>query len=75
MGNSALYSTIIRAGSTTYFVDIKESKNKKKSVVITESQTKKGDVNIRNVIKLNEENFANFQQAIDEVGGILANDK
>lgn len=34
----SLYSKTIRAGKTTYFVDVKEAKNKSKYITIAESK-------------------------------------
>ena len=40
----ALFSKILKAGSTTYFMDVKEAKNSKKYLTVTASQpTKEGD--------------------------------
>lgn len=39
----SLYSKTIRAGKTTYFVDVKEAKNKTKYITITESKKSAND--------------------------------
>jgi Protein of unknown function (DUF3276). len=40
----ALFSKMLKAGSTTYFMDVKEAKNKKKYLTVTASQpAKEGD--------------------------------
>ena len=36
--NNAIYSTMVRSGRTTYFVDVKEAKNGNKYLAITESR-------------------------------------
>ena len=36
MLNNAIYSTMVRAGRTTYFIDVKEAKNGTKYISISE---------------------------------------
>ena len=45
----SLFSKIIKAGSTTYFMDVKEAKNSKKYLTVTASQVaKEGDKKFNN---------------------------
>ncbi len=37
MNNDAVYSTMVRAGRTTYFVDVREAKNGKKYLSISDT--------------------------------------
>ena len=37
----ALFSKMLKAGSTTFFMDVKEAKNNKKYLTVTESQPAK----------------------------------
>ena len=64
--NSAVYSTMVRAGNTTYFVDVKEAKNGKKYLSICESRPDADGKKQRNTIRVFSENIEQFRQAINE---------
>jgi hypothetical protein len=64
--NDAVYSSMVRAGRTTYFIDVKEAKNNKKYLAITETRIDAGDKKARSVIRVFPEAIASFQQAVNE---------
>jgi hypothetical protein len=63
--NNAIFSTMVRAGRTTYFVDIREAKNGHKYLSIAESQLN-GDQRKRSTVRVFNEAIVQFRQAIDE---------
>lgn len=63
--NNAIFSTMVRAGRTTYFVDIREAKNGHKYLSIAESQLN-GDQRKRSTVRVFNEAITQFRQAIDE---------
>lgn len=64
-GQGAIYSTSIRAGKTTYFVDVKEAKNGNTYLAISENRIN-GEKRQRTTIRIFGETVAKFQKAIDE---------
>ena len=64
--SNAVYSTIIRAGRTTYFVDVREARNGKRHVVITESTLDDHSARSRQVIRLQKETLPILLQALTE---------
>ncbi len=66
MSNNAVYSTMIRAGRTTYFLDVKEAKNGKRYLSITENRIDGDEKKSRSVIRIFSESVASFQQAVNE---------
>ena len=65
MNNNAIFSTMIRAGRTTYFVDIREAKNGKKYLSISETNLD-GEQRKRTTVRVFAEAIEPFRQAIDE---------
>jgi hypothetical protein len=68
---NALYSTSVKAGKTTYFVDVKEAKNGNKYLSITESKLHDGEKQ-RRTLNVFDENVEQFRQAINEAADALA---
>lgn len=68
---NALYSTMIRSGRTTYFVDVKEAKNGNKYLNIVESRIA-NDETKRSTIRIFGETVDQFRQAIDEAAAAVA---
>ena len=66
MQNNAVYSTMVRSGRTTYFIDVKEAKNSKKYIQITESRIDAEEKKLRSVIRVFGDSIDSFRQAIDE---------
>ena len=63
--NNAVYSTMVRSGRTTYFVDVKEAKNGNKYLSITESRID-GDEKKKTTLRVFGEAIDQFRQAISE---------
>ena len=63
--NNAVYSTMVRSGRTTYFVDVKEAKNGHKYLSITESRID-GDEKKKTTLRVFGESIEEFRKAIDD---------
>lgn len=63
--DSALYSTMLRNGRTTYFVDLKEAKNGNKYLSITESRID-GDQKKKQTIRVFGDAIQEFKKAIED---------
>jgi len=63
--NNGIYSTMVRSGKTTYFVDVREAKNGNKFLAISENRLD-GDEKKRTTIRVFGETVAQFRQAIEE---------
>ena len=70
--NSALYSTMVKAGRTTYFVDVREAKNGGKYISIAESRVDGEDKRQRATVRVFGESVTQFRQAIDEAASAVA---
>ena len=66
MQNNAIYSTMVRAGRTTYFIDVKEAKNGSKYLSISEHRIDTDSKKSRSTIRVFSDSIEQFQQAIDE---------
>lgn len=69
--NNAIYSTLVRSGNTTYFVDVKEAKNGNKYLSICESSLK-GEEKKRTTLRVFGESIEPFKQAIEEAVAAVA---
>ena len=63
MAGSALYSTMVRAGRTTYFVDLKEAKNGHKYLVISQNRID-GETKDRVQIRVMGDTISEFVKAV-----------
>jgi hypothetical protein len=63
--NSAIYSSMVRSGKTTYFVDVREAKNGNKYLSISESKIA-GEEKKRSTVRVFGETIGQFRQAINE---------
>jgi hypothetical protein len=70
-GKDALYSTMVRSGRTTYFVDVREAKNGNKYLSIAESRFEEDDKRQRTTIRVFGESVEQFRQAVDEAAGAM----
>lgn len=70
MSNNALFSTMVRAGRTTYFVDVKEAKNGNKYLSITESRLD-GDQKRKTTLRIFGESVQEFSQAIKDAAAAV----
>jgi hypothetical protein len=68
---NAIYSTMVRAGRTTYFVDVREAKNGKKYLSISENQLN-GEEKKRTTVRVFNETVDQFRKAIDEAATAVA---
>jgi hypothetical protein len=66
MPNNAVFSTMVRAGRTTYFIDILEARNGNKYLSISEHRIDTDDKKQRSVIRVFGETINQFRQAVDE---------
>jgi hypothetical protein len=64
--NTALYSTMVRSGRTTYFVDVREASNGKKFLSISESQIDAEEKRSRTTVRVFAESIEPFRQAVNE---------
>ncbi|MGD0036630.1 MAG: DUF3276 family protein [Bacteroidota bacterium] len=62
---NGLFSTAVKAGKNTYFVDVKEAKNGNKYLAITESQIN-GDSKKKTTIRVFGEAIGQLSQAVAE---------
>ncbi|HTY36642.1 MAG TPA: DUF3276 family protein [Bacteroidota bacterium] len=68
---SALYSTMVRSGRTTYFVDLKEAKNGNKYLSISENKVD-GDEKKRVTVRVFGESIEEFQKAVNDAAAAIA---
>ena len=66
MQNNAIYSTMIRAGRVTFFIDVKEAKNGAKYISISEHRIDTNEKKQRSTIRVFGESIESFKQAVDE---------
>ena len=69
--NDAIYSTMVRAGRTTYFVDVREAKNGSKYLSISENRLD-GDRKTKTTVRVFGDSIDQFRQAIDEAAAAVA---
>ena len=72
--NSALYSTMVRSGRTTYFVDLKEAKNGNKYLSITESILD-GDQKQKMTIRVFDNTVEEFRKAINDAAAAITQEQ
>jgi hypothetical protein len=63
---ATMYSTMVRAGKTTYYVDVKEAKNGRKFISISENRIDEGEKKQRSTVRVFGESIEQFRQAINE---------
>jgi hypothetical protein len=71
MENNSLYSTMVRAGKTTYFVDLKEAKNGSKYLSICESKIN-GEQKQKMTIRVFGDTIAEFRKAVDDAAAAIS---
>jgi Protein of unknown function (DUF3276) len=67
--NNAIFSTMVRAGKSTYFVDVKEAKNGKKFLSIAETSID-GEERKRTTLRVFSEAIDQFQKAVSEAAAM-----
>ncbi|MEW6510281.1 MAG: DUF3276 family protein [Bacteroidota bacterium] len=70
--NDPIYSTMVRAGRTTYFVDVREAKNGNKFISISESRVDADDKKQRTTVRVFGDSIEPFRQAIEEAAASVA---
>ena len=70
--NNAIYSTMVRSGRTTYFVDVKEAKNGSKYISISENKIDADEKKQRTTLRVFGETVEQFRKAIDEAAAAVA---
>ena len=68
--SNAIYSTMVRAGRTTYFIDVKEAKNGSRYLSICESRID-GDQKQKTTIRIFGDSVEEFRRAVDEAATAL----
>jgi len=68
--NSASYSTMVRSGRTTYFIDLREAKNGNKYLSITESKLD-GDQKQKMTIRVFGETIEEFRKAVNDAAAAI----
>jgi hypothetical protein len=69
--NNALYSTMVRAGRTNYFVDLKEAKNGNKYLSISESRINGENQKERMTVRVFGEAIEEFRKAINDAAAAI----
>ena len=64
--NNAVYSTMVRAGRTTYFVDLREAKNGDKYLSISENKISNEKGRERVTLRVFGDAIEQFRLAIEE---------
>jgi hypothetical protein len=70
-GNAAIYSSMIRGGKNTYFVDVREAKNGKKYLSISETHID-GEEKKRATMRVFSDSVEPFRQAVEEAVQAIA---
>ena len=69
--SNAIFSSMVRAGRTTYFVDVREAKNGNRYISIAENRVD-GDEKKRSTVRVFGESIDPFRQAIEEAAAAVA---
>ncbi len=65
-GNTnSIYSTMLKSGKTTYFVDVKEAKNGNKYLAISENSIQ-GEEKKRSTVRFFGDTIEQFRKAVEE---------
>lgn len=69
-----VYSKVIKAGERTYFVDVREARNKSKYLAISETRPSgNGEKKFtRSKVVVFNEHLAEFRGALDEAVGLMS---
>ena len=69
--NNSVYSSTIRGGNNTYFVDVREAKNGKKYLSLSETHLE-GEERKRSTMRVFGESIEPFRQAVTEAVSAIA---
>ena len=70
--STPVYSTMVRAARTTYFVDVREAKNGNRYMSISESRIDENDKRQRTTVRVFGESVAQFKQAVEEAAAAVS---
>ncbi len=68
---NALFSTMVRSGRTTYFIDLKEAKNGNKYLALSENKID-GEEKKRVTLRVFGDSIEEFRKAVDEAAAAIA---
>ena len=68
---NAIYSTMVKSGKTTYFVDLKEAKNGNKYLSISENSVR-GEERKRQTVRFFGDTIEQIRKAIEEASEAAA---
>ena len=68
--NSSLYSTMVRSGKTTFFIDLKEAKNGNKYIAISETKVD-GDEKKRVTVRVFGDSIGEFKKAVEDAAAAI----
>jgi len=64
--NNSIFSTMVRSGRTTYFLDVREAKNGSRFLSISESRVDADDKRQRSTVRVFGDSVESFRQAVNE---------
>lgn len=64
--SECVFSTVVRAGRTTYFLDVREAKNGRKYLSISETRLDGAERRQRATLRIFGETVDQFRQAVEE---------
>jgi hypothetical protein len=67
---NALFSSMVRSGRTTYFIDLKEAKNGNKYLSLSENRVD-GEEKKRTTLRVFGESIEEFRKAVDEAAAAI----
>ena len=67
---NALFSSMVRSGRTTYFIDLKEAKNGSKYLSLSENRVD-GEEKKRTTLRVFGESIEEFRKAVDEAAAAV----
>jgi hypothetical protein len=67
---NALFSSMVRSGRTTYFIDLKEAKNGNKYLSLSENRVD-GEEKKRTTLRVFGDSIEEFRKAVDEAAAAV----
>lgn len=67
---NALFSSMVRSGRTTYFIDLKEAKNGNKYLSLSENRID-GEEKKRTTLRVFGDSIEEFRKAVDEAAAAV----
>lgn len=67
---NALFSSMVRSGRTTYFIDLKEAKNGSKYLSLSENRID-GEEKKRSTLRVFGDSIEEFRKAVDEAAAAV----